>query len=88
MDWGLGNPNKTAALIACLMIGLWALAFIRKWGFWVALVGFTALGISQALEMGLPMPHPPGASNICIGKRRDDRILRRLTLFTDRHWSG
>lgn len=45
MDWGLGNPNKTAALIACLMIGLWALAYIRKWGFWVALVGFTALGI-------------------------------------------
>lgn len=45
MDWGLGNPNKTAALIACLMTGLWALAYIRKWGFWAALIGFTALGI-------------------------------------------
>jgi len=45
MDWGLGNPNKTAALIVSLMIGFWALAYIRTWGFWVALAGFTALGI-------------------------------------------
>lgn len=45
MDWGLGNPNKTAALIACLMIGFWAVAYIRKWGFWVALAGFAGLGI-------------------------------------------
>ena len=44
MDWGLGNPNKTAALIATLMVGLWGLAYVRKWGFWVALAGFTALG--------------------------------------------
>ncbi len=45
MDWGLGNPNKTAALIVGLMIGLWALAYMRRWGFWVALAGFTGLGI-------------------------------------------
>jgi len=45
MDWGLGNPNKTAVLIACLMVGLWVLARVRRWGFWVALAGFTALGI-------------------------------------------
>lgn len=45
MDWGLGNPNKTAALIATLMVGLWALSYIRKWGFWVALTGFMGLGI-------------------------------------------
>lgn len=44
MDWGLGNPNKTAALIAMLMVAVWGLAFIRRWGFWVALVGFTVLG--------------------------------------------
>ncbi len=51
MDWGLGNPNKTAALIALLMIAVWALAFMRKgkgkgnWGFWAALAPFTGLGI-------------------------------------------
>lgn len=45
MDWGLGNPNKTAALIATLMIAVWALAYIRKWGFWIALGLFTGLGI-------------------------------------------
>jgi len=45
MDWGLGNPNKTAALIAMLMIAVWAFANIRKWGFWISLVLFTGLGI-------------------------------------------
>lgn len=45
MDWGLGNPNKTAALIAILMIAVWALAYIRKGGFWMALVLFTGFGV-------------------------------------------
>lgn len=45
MDWGLGNPNKTAALVATLMVGVWFLAYARKWGFWVALIPFTALGV-------------------------------------------
>lgn len=45
MDWGLGNPNKTAALIAILMIAVWGFAYIRRWGFWVALTLFTVLGI-------------------------------------------
>jgi hypothetical protein len=31
MDWGLGNPNKTAAVIALLMIAVWALAYFRRW---------------------------------------------------------
>ena len=43
MDWGLGNPNKTATLIACLMIAVWAIALLWKHGFWPALVLFTAL---------------------------------------------
>jgi hypothetical protein len=45
MDWGFGNPNKTAAFIAILMIAVWILAYIHKWGFWIALVAFTGLGI-------------------------------------------
>lgn len=44
MDWGFGNPNKTAALIAMLMVAVWVLASFRKWGFWPALLAFTALG--------------------------------------------
>jgi hypothetical protein len=44
LDWGFDNPNKTAALIAMLMIAVWGLAYIRKYGFWIALVLFTALG--------------------------------------------
>ncbi|MEM1060013.1 MAG: O-antigen ligase family protein [Verrucomicrobiota bacterium] len=44
MDWGLGNPNKTAALIATGMVAVWALAFFRRWGFWLALVLFVGLG--------------------------------------------
>lgn len=45
MDWGFGNPNKTAALIAILMVAIWALAYFRKWGFWVALGVFIGLGV-------------------------------------------
>lgn len=45
MDWGLGNPNKTAAIIAEIMILVWWLAYWRKWGFWAAVGIFTALGV-------------------------------------------
>jgi O-Antigen ligase len=44
MDWGFGNPNKTAALIALVMIAVWAFAHIRKWGVWAALTLFTGFG--------------------------------------------
>lgn len=44
MDWGLGNPNKTAALIACLMAACWLLAGIRRGGFAMALGAFAGLG--------------------------------------------
>ena len=44
MDWGLGNPNKTAALIAELMVAVWGLAYVRKRGFWVAFGLFIVLG--------------------------------------------
>jgi len=45
MDWGLGNPNKTAALIAILMVAVWSLAYVRQWMFWVSLTLFSALGV-------------------------------------------
>jgi O-Antigen ligase len=45
MDWGFGNPNKTAALISMLMVALWILAYTRKEVFWFCLVAFTALGL-------------------------------------------
>lgn len=44
MDWGLGNPNKTATLIAELMIAVWTLAYVKKQGFWPALGCFVVLG--------------------------------------------
>jgi len=54
MDWGLGNPNKTAALIATLMLAVWLLAYVRKWGFWLALTLFFGLGVClvQTLSRG------------------------------------
>jgi hypothetical protein len=45
MDWGFGNPNKTAALIALLMIAVWFLPLIRRWLFWAVLPAFTVLGM-------------------------------------------
>jgi len=45
MDWGLGNANTTAALIAILMIAVWIFAYMRKWGFWISIVVFLGLGV-------------------------------------------
>lgn len=45
MDWGFGSPNKTAAFIVSLMVGIWILAYCKRWGFWVALAVFTGLGL-------------------------------------------
>lgn len=45
MDWGFGNPNMTAAFIVTLMIAAWGLAWFRAWGFWIASLIFTGLGI-------------------------------------------
>ena len=49
MDWGFGNPNKTATLIALIMIAIWILGYVRKWGFGVALTLFTGFGICLIL---------------------------------------
>jgi hypothetical protein len=37
MDWGFGNPNKTAVFIACLMLAVWLGACFWRRGFWLAL---------------------------------------------------
>ncbi len=43
MDWGLGNPNKTAVFIACLMLAVWLAPCFWRRGFWFALPVSTAL---------------------------------------------
>jgi hypothetical protein len=45
MDWGLGNPNKTAALIGMLMVAVWWLPLWKRSCFWLALGIFTGLGL-------------------------------------------
>ncbi len=45
MDWGFGNPNKTAALIAMLMVAVWSIAYLWRKGFWLSVVLFTGLAI-------------------------------------------
>lgn len=43
LDWGLGNPNKTAALISCISLSCWIVAAIlkpRKISFVIAGLGF------------------------------------------------
>ncbi len=51
LDWGLGNPNKTAALIATLMIAVWVIAFIWRKGFWLSLAAFGGLGFCLLLTL-------------------------------------
>jgi hypothetical protein len=47
MDWGMGNPNTTAALIVTLMIAVWGLGYLRWWGF--ALAAFLSAGLGVCL---------------------------------------
>ncbi len=49
MDWGFGNPNKTATLIALIMIAVWLLGYVHRWGFWTALALFTGFGFCLIL---------------------------------------
>jgi hypothetical protein len=50
LDWGLGNPNKTATLITELMILVWALPFRKRPVlFYCAALVFTVLGCCLAL---------------------------------------
>jgi len=53
LDWGFGNPNKTAALIVCLMMLSWLPAFwfkssdrprLRRVAFWVSLITCAVFG--------------------------------------------
>ena len=44
LDWGFGNPNKTAALIGFLMVALWVLPSLHRRLFWPALLLCTVLG--------------------------------------------
>ena len=48
LDWGLGNPNKTATLIACLLVCVHVIRYVipgKKWGLAVFFVVFLGLGI-------------------------------------------
>jgi len=47
LDWGLGNPNKTAALIACLLVVVHLLRYVseKKWSLFVFGAVFLGLGI-------------------------------------------
>lgn len=47
LDWGFDNPNKTAALIACLALSCWLPSFIRprnRFLFFLSLAGFLWFG--------------------------------------------
>ena len=72
MDWGLGNPNKTAALIASLMVAVWSMAFVWKRGFWPALALFTALAwcLVQTYSRGGMVALLAGNTVLLFGIRR------------------
>ena len=72
MDWGLGNPNKTAALIAVLMLAVWALPLVRRWLFWVALPAFAALGacLMHTISRGGVVAATAGFAVLLIHLRR------------------
>jgi hypothetical protein len=72
MDWGLGNPNKTAALIALLMLAVWTLPLLRRWLFWVALPAFAALGVClmHTMSRGGVVAAAAGSAVLLVHLRR------------------
>ena len=44
LDWGLGNPNKTAALLVQLLILIWGLSSVKKIGVYISTLMFVLLG--------------------------------------------
>ena len=74
LDWGLGNPNKTAALIAEGMVAVWVLAYIRQRLFWLSAFLFTVLGCCLVLTFSRG-----GLAACCAG-------LTVLVAFAPRPW--
>ncbi|MFZ4775612.1 MAG: O-antigen ligase family protein [Terrimicrobiaceae bacterium] len=74
LDWGFGNPNRTATLIASLMIAAWGFSLFRRWGFWLALGLFMLLGfcLVQTFSRG-------GLVGLLAGSAA-------LLFFADRPW--
>ena len=66
MDWGFGNPNKTAALIASIMLAVWIFAYMRKWGFWLAVALFTGFGVCIILTLSRGCVVGFMAGGICV----------------------
>lgn len=74
MDWGLGNPNKTAVLIACLTVAAWGAAYRFRSGFW------WALGASIVLAWCLVQTYSRGGMTALLAG------LAVLLAFAPRPW--
>jgi hypothetical protein len=72
MDWGLGNPNKTAALIALLMLAVWTLPLLRRRLFWAALPAFAGLGacLMHTMSRGGVAAAAAGCAALLVHLRR------------------
>lgn len=83
MDWGLGNPNKTAALIAELMIAVWGLAYLRKRGFWIALGLFIVLGgcLIHTFSRGGLIAAIAGLSSLIVFTPRPWPHIKKTAIF-------
>lgn len=72
LDWGFNNPNITAGLIVILMMAIWILYRIHRWGFWPSLLGFTFLGaclIQTVSRGGLVAAITSGLLLVLLAKR-------------------
>jgi len=82
LDLGFGNPNKTAAFVAILMIAVWGFAYVRRWGFWVSLGMFVGLGIAlvHTFSRGGLMALLAGSVPLLIWAPRPWRYGRSISL--------
>lgn len=84
MDWGLGNPNKTAILIAELLICIWGLTYIKKNSFFVVAFIFLLLGIAliHTFSRGGLIAATVSCSILFIFNQKNLLLSRRILLLT------
>lgn len=87
LDWGFENPNKTAALIAGLLVLVHALRYLIKWkriGFWIFIAAFLSLGVCliHTYSRGGILAAVAGQLAFYVTRHLKFRVPSRTALFT------
>lgn len=82
LDWGFGNPNKTAALIATLMVATWIFSYLKRSRYYVSLAVCTALGVCLIFTFSRGGILAAAVGLLCLAINVRQPISRQKLLIT------